>query len=288
MYINFNPEVFHFLSFILIVFIFRIKSAKNIMLKNKSSKHKSTLNNTIKILCWNIAKNKKTSWQTEFVDIFSNYHPDIFIFQEVKMEDMVKNILSEKFLTWRFLPNIFHIKKQLYSGVLTASNVLPISEISHKSNSREPITSTPKATLFTIYKISNSDEKLLIINIHGINFVSLRHFRNQIQEIVEHGIQHIGPIIFSGDFNTWSKNRMKFLGKILKRKLDLIPILFEKQHKRKIKRFIFSPPLDHIFYSYKKIKLVKNSSEVLRLYKSSDHKPIFAEFRLVINKSNSC
>jgi endonuclease/exonuclease/phosphatase (EEP) superfamily protein YafD len=202
------------------------------------------------------------------------------IFQELKMEKSIQKVLTEKSLTWRFLPNIIHRKKLYYSGVLTASTVQPISERFHKSNSREPITFTPKATLFTCYDIANSDEKLMIINIHGINFVSLRHFRNQIHEIVEHGLKHKGPIIFSGDFNTWNKNRVKFLEKILKRKLDLIPIFFEKKHSKKIKNFIFSPPLDHIFYSHKTLKLVKNSSQVLRQYKSSDHKPIFAEFQL--------
>ena len=250
------------------------------MLKDEFPRHEPLTNPNLKIVCWNIAKNKNHNWYSDFYDIHKRYKPHLFIFQEAKMEIKLEKLFKSRKMGWRFLPNIMHHKKQFLSGVLTASSLFPVEVNIHKSNSREPVIQSPKATLMTTYEIANSDEKLLIINIHGINFVSLRHFRNQIHEIVEYGMHHHGPIIFSGDFNTWTKNRVLFLEKILNRKLNLIPIFFERKHKRKIKNFIFSPPLDHIFYSYKKMKLAKNSAEVLRHYKSSDHKPIFAEFRL--------
>lgn len=281
MLIYFSHELLIFALFFLVSYIWGIHPATDVLLKSTHQSRDKLTRPTIKILSWNIGKNKKSSWLSEFSGVFHNYKPDIFIFQEVKLEEKIKSGLKKNSLAWRFSPNIVNLKKQLYSGVLTASSVLPHTETFKKSTSREPVTFTPKSTLFTSYAIDNSDESLLVINIHGINFVSLRNFRSQIHEIIEHGQEHKGPIIFSGDFNTWNKNRKRFLEKILKRKLNLVPVGFEKSHQRKIKKFIFSPPLDHIFYSYKKLQLVKNSSKVLRNCKSSDHKPIFAEFRLI-------
>lgn len=280
MLIYLGQEILFFLLFFVVTYAWGIHPARDMMLKHCNNHHGSLEGNKIRILCWNIGKNKRTNWKRDFSAIYDTYDPQIMMLQEVKMDGQIESLFKDNLLAWRFLPNIIHIKKQLYSGVLTASTARPVSENFHKSLSTEPITFTPKATLFTCYDLAHTQEKLLVINIHGINFVSLRHFRNQIHEIVEHGIQHVGPIIFCGDFNTWSKNRVKFLEKVLQRKLDLIPIFFEKKHSKKIKNFIFSPPLDHIFYSHKSLKLVKNSSTVLRQYRSSDHKPIFAEFQI--------
>lgn len=257
------------------------------MLKCPMQFHDEIENDTIKVLSWNIAKNKNSSWILDFSKLFHSFEPDIFILQEVKLERKLKNVLLDKLLVWRFSPNIINLKKQLYSGVLTASSIQPATETFSKSTSKEPLISTPKATIFTTYKIAKSNERLLVVNIHGINFVSLKKFRAQIYEVIEHGLEHNGPIIFSGDFNTWNKSRIKFLEKILKRKLKLEPVDFDKLHKKRIKKFILSPPLDHIFYTPEKLKLVKNSDQVLHKYKSSDHKPIFAEFKLVVDRRES-
>jgi len=278
-----NPETLYFIFFVGISYVVGIHPAKDLMMKCLMQFHDEIEDKRIRVLSWNIAKNKNTSWILDFSKIFHTYEPDICILQEVKLEKKIKDVLLDKLLVWRFSPNIVNLKKQLYSGVLTASSIQPFTETFSKSSSKEPLLSTPKATIFTTYKIANSTDKLLVVNIHGINFVSLRKFRVQIHEVIEYGQEHVGPIIFSGDFNTWNKNRIRFLEKILKRKLNLVPVDFAKSHKKHIKKFMLSPPLDHIFYTPHKLKLVKNSDQVLREYKSSDHKPIYAEFELILN-----
>ncbi len=280
MFIYFSHEILFFIFFFIISYTWGIHPAKDLLLKSSSDSNDKLDKDSIKIVSWNIAKNKKNNWLPDLTEIFNFFRPDIYILQEVKLDKRLKDFFKEKFLAWRFSPNIIHLKKKLYSGVLTASPNLPGSESFRKTISREPVTFTSKATLFTTYDIEESDKKLLVINIHGINFVSLKKFRSQIHDIIQQGQKHNGPIIFSGDFNTWSKNRISFLKRILRRKLNLIPVDFHRKDRRKIKSFIFSPPLDHIFYSYKQLALVKNSSLVLRHFNSSDHKPIFAEFKL--------
>ncbi|MBN2279938.1 MAG: endonuclease/exonuclease/phosphatase family protein [Candidatus Marinimicrobia bacterium] len=284
MSIYLNIEFLSLLFLFGLSYVIGIQPAKDMMMKCFLQFHDEIESNRLKILSWNVAKNKNLSWMTEFTKIFHNYEPDIFILQEVKLEKKLKNVLLDKLLVWRFSPNIINLKRQLYSGVLTASSVQPATETFSKSTSKEPIFATPKATIFTTYKIAYSNERLLVVNIHGINFVSLKKFRAQIHEVIEYGHNHVGPIIFSGDFNTWNKNRIIFLVKILKRKLNLVPVDFDKSNKKHIKKFILSPPLDHIFYTPDKLKLVKNSERVIRECKSSDHKPIFAEFELMVDR----
>ncbi len=281
MFLYFSHELFFTFFFFIASYAVGIHPAMDKIIRSTHQPKKKLSANSIKILSWNIGKNKKSNWITEIFTLFQNHTPDILILQEVKLEEKVKRVFNDKFFAWRFAPNLVHLKQQIFSGVLTASDVPPNTEDFRHSESREPITYTPKSTLFTTYPIDGTLKSLLVINIHGINFVSLKHFRSQIHEIIEHGQDHKGPIIFSGDFNTWNKNRIKFLEKILYRKLNLRAVSFERRHQKKIKKFMFSPPLDHIFYSYKQLKLVKNSSQVLRSYRSSDHKPIFAEFKYI-------
>ncbi len=279
MFIYFSHELLFSIFFFIVSYAIGIHPSMDRIIRSSHQSKKKLSAHSIKILSWNIGKNKKSNWITEIITLFHKYTPDILILQEVKLEEKIKQVFNDKLLAWQFAPNLVHLKKRFFSGVLTASEVLPNSEDFRHSESREPFTFTPKSTLFTTYPIDGTAKSLLVINIHGINFVSLKHFRAQIHEIIEHGHDHDGPIIFSGDFNTWNKNRIKFLEKILYRKLNLRAVNFDRKHQKKIKKFMFSPPLDHIFYSYKQLKLIKNSSMVLRSYKSSDHKPILAEFQ---------
>ena len=67
----------------------------------------------------------------------------------------------------------------------------------------------------------------------------------------------------------------------MKDKLDLETVPFTKEDQKEIKHFSFSPfPLDHIFYSSSELEVIKDSPDVLETIKSSDHKPVFVEFKV--------
>ncbi len=87
--------------------------------------------------------------------------------------------------------------------------------------------------------------------------------------------------IYSSVSGEPSCTRVIFLSKELNAKLGLETVPFTKEDKKEIKRFLFSQtPLDHIFYSSNELELKKDSPDVLETIKSSDHKPLFVEFKV--------
>ena len=122
-----------------------------------------------------------------------------------------------------------------------------------------------KATNITQYALSNTDQTLLVVNIHAVNYsFGLKHYRAQLEAIVDVLVEHAGPIIFSGDFNTWRRGRQKVLSELVDR-LDLKPIHFEEDHRV---RFL-GLPLDHVFVAGLQV-VTTHTHEV----QSSDHNPI--------------
>lgn len=100
-----------------------------------------------------------------------------------------------------------------------------------------------------------------------MNFNFGTPFLRQIQTVYEAIKDHEGPMIWAGDFNTWSKKRFIELRKIT----ELLGLEWlEPENDR---RFL---KLDHILYRGIIPKYATIGSNV----KTSDHFPIFAEFEI--------
>lgn len=140
----------------------------------------------------------------------------------------------------------------------------------------EPAAKTPKASLITEYALAQSEQTLWVINVHGINFVSIDKFTAQLQQLEQKLPQHSGPLIMAGDFNTWNQTRFTILSQMAQR-LQLQQLHFTLQDQAYIRHFLLSPPLDHIFYR----GVYPHHSQVLRNIFSSDHKPMFVAFVLI-------
>ncbi len=243
------------------------------------------LNETsIKVLSWNIAKrNLNKTWVRDFSKIIEQYQPDIVCLQEFRMGITFKNTLGIAEMAWSFAPNFIDTHHNAYSGILTAAKINPTTRKAIVTKHHEPIIKTPKASLITEYSLSNKRETLLAINSHLINFVDLTKFKTQLHELEFALSAHRGPLIFSGDFNTWSRKRAALLELAVTR-LGLTPVGFAPHESKKIKRFLLSPPLDHIFY--RGLSEKKASAKVLDHISSSDHKPLLAEFSYIETKKN--
>jgi len=112
----------------------------------------------------------------------------------------------------------------------------------------------------------DSKESFLLINIHGINFVSTRSFEKQIIEILKviDSTLELNPdskIVFAGDMNTWNTSRMNFVTRELRQR-DFAHVGFQ-QDNRNLK-------LDHIFVKGCSIEAAQLHSKI----KTSDHAPI--------------
>jgi len=252
--------------------------------------HEATLDNShelqtelnhhsIKVLNWNIAKNNfDKTWFKDFFRILRQYQPDLIFFQEVRMGVGVEQIIGFNHLSWAYAPNFIDAHHQTYCGILTAANISHITKKAIVTKHHEPLVNTPKVSLITEYPLSNQRKTLLTINSHLINFVDLHKFKTQLQEIELALSTHHGPIIFSGDFNTWNRQRAILLDKAVT-KLGLKPVEFAPHESKKIKRFLLSPPLDYIFY--RGLTAKPDSAKVLDEINSSDHKPLLAEFSYI-------
>ncbi len=81
---------------------------------------------------------------------------------------------------------------------------------------------------------------------------------------------HTGPIVMTGDFNTWSDARTAIVKETAGR-LDLKPVIFNKGRPTAI----FSHAVDHIYYR----GLIPVNTVALEV-DTSDHKPIVVTFKL--------
>ncbi len=236
----------------------------------------SALNrDSIKVLSWNIAKNNyDRNWSKDFLAIIAQHQPDKIFLQEVRLCAIKQQIPELASMGWSFAPNLIDTLDNTYSGVLTATKADRLHSKAKITKHQEPVTRTPKVSLFVEYSLSNSRETLLAVNAHLINFVETSKFQDQLQEIEAIIYQHQGAVIFSGDFNTWNRSRWLLLLQMTA-KLGLTPVYFDPIEVQKIKRFLLSPPLDYIFYRGLRQKTA--SARVIDHLSSSDHNPLLVE-----------
>jgi endonuclease/exonuclease/phosphatase (EEP) superfamily protein YafD len=239
--------------------------------------HRQLDGRSIKVLNWNIAKNNhQPQWIQDFYKILQQFQPDLIFLQEVRLGLEAEHAVDVADMSWSFAPNFMDAHHQAYAGVLTAAKTNPITSKALTTVHYEPIIQTPKVSLITEYPLLHQTTTLLTVNSHLINFVELNKFRRQLHQLEETIAQHQGPMIFSGDFNTWSQNRFSLLDQVTSR-LGLTSVTFPPHHHRNLKRFLLSPPLDYIFY--RGFRQQPISARVLNV-DSSDHKPLLAEFSI--------
>ena len=103
------------------------------------------------------------------------------------------------------------------------------------------------------------------MNLHAVNFsLGLGAYREQFEQIQRVLRDHTGPIIMSGDFNTWRKKRIQIVEELADA-LDLDAVEFADDHRRKA----FGNYLDHIF-----IRGLSAMDSATRAVDTSDHNPM--------------
>jgi endonuclease/exonuclease/phosphatase (EEP) superfamily protein YafD len=135
----------------------------------------------------------------------------------------------------------------------------------------EPWLRSAKATVITEYGMADTDQTLLVANIHALNFTfGLHDFHEQIRRVQSVMTNHSGPILLSGDFNTWHWRRSASVNQITD-SLNLEVLSYDEDHR---KRFL-GQPLDHIY-----IRGLEVLQATTQDVDSSDHNPMSARFRL--------
>ena len=218
----------------------------------------------IRVVNWNIQKGGDPAWAADLKALDPS--ADLLILQEASPGlEVLGNVATQHHLS--FAEGFKGFSKQ--TGVMTLSRATPLGECDLVA--REPWLGTRKATLVTRYALTGTDETLLVLNIHGVNFsIGARELAEQIEQAEAIIAAHDGPVLFSGDFNTWRAGRTQLLDDAASR-LGLVALEYEDDYRKRFRGWA----LDHI-YTRGLVAVDATSHDV----ESSDHNPMTVEFRL--------
>ena len=215
----------------------------------------------IRMVSWNVKKGSFPRWREDLDALAADQ--DLVLMQEAAWQ--AESLFSIDH--WAFAPG--YRSRKVLSGVMTYSSIQPLTQCN--LTSWEPWLGTPKATNITEYGLTGTDQTVLVVNVHAINFTfGVADFRAQIGKIRPLLAMHRGPIILSGDFNTWRKKRAEILERFAE-EFGLKSVDFAADHRK----VFFGQPLDHIY-----VRGLQIGSSDTRQVESSDHNPLLAEFSL--------
>jgi len=223
---------------------------------------------TFGVLCWNVYKKntKLPGFQPFLQKLIQEQKIDFLLFQEANFKDDEKFILSD--FAFDAAANL-EFRGEFY-GVLSASRVESKEAQAYLSEGRESLVGPYKSLLSSSYPFDDGS-KLLILNVHAINFRENKRYYKELERFLELMKSHDGPMIIAGDFNSWNKNRLSKLHKI-REELGLNVVPFEQIDE--VKSFMGNH-LDFIFY--RGMELLEFT--VKQDHGLSDHNPLFARFR---------
>jgi endonuclease/exonuclease/phosphatase (EEP) superfamily protein YafD len=224
----------------------------------------------IKILVWNIYKGQKENFKKDFLRLAQNKH--VLVIQEAyATEDVEETITNNDKHFFQMAISFFAPPLKIATGVATGAVADACEVHFQRSRYREPIIKTPKMVLFTKYRLYGMEKELLVANIHGINFVPTIALSNQLRRAVKVIQKHSGPVIFAGDFNTWSRAKSNLLNRTIN-KLKMKPIKFRPDNRM----MVFDFPLDHVLV--RGMEVIE--SKVWGSIDGSDHKPMTAQLKV--------
>jgi endonuclease/exonuclease/phosphatase (EEP) superfamily protein YafD len=218
----------------------------------------------IRLVNWNIKKGSLPSWQADYSKLSNG--SDLVLIQEAALRiDTINDIQSAPH--WSFAPG-YRTEGQV-TGVLTLSNIKPLTQCSFVT--MEPVLRTPKATNITQYGLRDTDQTLVVVNIHAVNFsFGLGAFEEQFSQISRVLENHTGPVVLSGDFNTWRAGRLAIVDQVAA-DLDLKPLHFDDDQRVRV----LGKVIDHIY--------VRGLDAVMtetRSVETSDHNPMSVELKM--------
>jgi endonuclease/exonuclease/phosphatase (EEP) superfamily protein YafD len=231
---------------------------------NGQTQHQELNSSDIRMINWNIQKGGNPEWVTDLMTLAGE--PDLMIFQEAAVDSDVWEFVADEhyrsfapgYRGWRSL-----------TGVMTLSTAAPIVQCNLMSV--EPWLGSAKATLITEYGLTDTDQTLLVVNVHAINFTfGMIDFEEQIGRALAPLTEHSGPILLSGDFNTWHAGRAETLKQMVDT-LGLVALDYGEDHRKTA----FGLPLDHIYVRGLRATEVKTSR-----VDTSDHNPMSVKLRI--------
>ncbi|MEZ9167323.1 endonuclease/exonuclease/phosphatase family protein [Vibrio cyclitrophicus] len=218
----------------------------------------------LSLIVWNIYKQNRNNWQNELNQLTEG--SDLVLLQEARMtKELSQWVTSGQWGSTRV--NAFEVFEQS-AGVLSLATHLPIEACAYTHE--EPWLQLPKSALWSRYQLSNGEE-LAVINIHAVNFTfGTEDYKAQLKSLTDNLQKHRGPVIFAGDFNSWSEARFAVLKEALE-KVGLTEVVFDPDNRT---QFMTGLVLDHVFYRGLEVEKAKAP-----ITDASDHNPMRVTFK---------
>src|SRR5437762_2663550 len=157
----------------------------------------------LRVLTWNIHKEGDAGWERDLAQFMAAN--DLVLLQEAVLSPTLLDLLESQ--TLRFTMASSFLYQDTDVGVLTAARVLPVASCTELVV--EPWLRIPKSATVTWFALKGTTQVLAVVNVHAVNFaLSLDVYREQFDGLVAALRNHDGPIIFAGDFNTWTDARV--------------------------------------------------------------------------------
>jgi endonuclease/exonuclease/phosphatase (EEP) superfamily protein YafD len=220
---------------------------------------------TVRVLSWNLHKNDDPGWDSDLASFAAA--SDLLLIQEAALTSGLQRVLRDAGYDW-LLASSFALNGH-ETGVLNAARVRPASACVQRFF--EPLLQLPKSAVITRYELNGADQVLAVANVHSINFtLGLVDYRAQLEAIARELADHLGPVIFAGDFNSWSRERIDVVDDVM-RGMGLSPVLPSVDTRS---RFL-GQQVDHLYVRGLEV-LHAAAPEV----ESSDHNPVLATLRV--------
>ncbi|PJG82244.1 endonuclease/exonuclease/phosphatase family protein [Caviibacterium pharyngocola] len=221
--------------------------------------------NTFRLLVWNMHKGQDQGWQTALSEFAEDR--DFLLLQEISENMSLPAEISARFSTALYV-SAFRYRGEL-SGVGALTPFIPQTYCVGAST--EPWIRIPKVGNAMIFPLENS-ESLLVINVHLVNFEWYpTYYKRQLEAMLALAAAHRGPIILSGDFNSWNQGRLTFLRETAQQ-YQLTEATFQPDYRLRF----FGHPLDWVFV--RGLKVVQATTVETD---SSDHNPLLLELKLL-------
>lgn len=162
---------------------------------------------SLDVLVWNVKKGDRPLFDSEFKKFGAD--KELFLIQEAYTAGFFTDTLDAfKGYQWD-LGLSFRYKR--YNNDATGNMIGAIVKptwvkVEHTFN-LEPVTKTPKATIYAKFAVEGFDKELLVISMHGINFNGLNAYLNHLAQVRAVIAAHRGPVFLAGDFNTRTDER---------------------------------------------------------------------------------
>ncbi len=158
---------------------------------------------------------------------------------------------------------------KLRDGVMTLARMRP-GEVPKRVLCKypEPVLKTPKAALVTEYPLHDG-RNLTVVNLHATLIRTIRRAREELEHLIEHLEIGDGPLIFAGDFNTFTPRYFQAVAHTLE-KLDLSYVEIPNDPRKGINH------LDQLFVRGMTVEAIEIDTRI----RSSDHFPIRATVRI--------